>query len=158
MALSLKRQNDTSALALRAGLVLLSLVTLTVVFTPQWRQQISQQLRPQERQVVSSVQGHLAGDDQLYTVVKVRTADGLSLEVYGPETDGQMSLLDSLQLDAKRDAHLNLQGRTTNLALADFNKDGRIEIVVPSFDATLVGRLHIYQFDSQTQKIGSVTQ
>ena len=80
-------------------------------------------------------------------VLKVQTPDGLFLEVYAPVQSGLAPLIQKIKLPDKQDALFQFQGRATDLALEDLNNDGVFEIIAPTYDASLVPHLNIYQYN-----------
>jgi len=100
------------------------------------------------RMVVSTAHGDLMGDGTILTVAKVRTRDSLFLEIYQTKADGAERLLEKIELSDKRDGFFNFNGQATNLAIDDIDGDGKLEILVPSFDQNMVGHLNIYHYDS----------
>ncbi|HEY1078908.1 MAG TPA: hypothetical protein VGE46_02390 [Bdellovibrio sp.] len=46
-----------------------------------------------------------------------------------------------------RDGHVLMQGNATNLAITDVDKDGQLEIVVPTYDDQSVPRLNIFRYN-----------
>ena len=80
-------------------------------------------------------------------VLKVQTPDGLFLEIYAPAQNGLAPLIQKIRLPDKQDALFQFQGRATDLALEDLHNDGIFEIIAPTYDASLVPHLNIYQYD-----------
>ena len=104
------------------------------------------------RRSLAKAQGDLNNDGNILTVLKVKTSDTLSLEVYKNDSEtGITKYLSRQVLNEKRDAHFNFQGNAVNLALLDLNHDGKLEIVSPTYDENLVPRLHVYKFDLETE-------
>jgi hypothetical protein len=103
------------------------------------------------RSVISTAQGHLLGDQALFTVAKIKTRDALFLEIYETEQSGQNRFVDRIQLSDKRDGFFNFNGHATNLAVADLDGDGRPNILAPTFDEDLVGRLNVFKYDPRAR-------
>lgn len=103
-----------------------------------------------ERSILATADGYLT-KNSLVTVVKVKTADTLSLEIYTrkPETD-QLEFLKRIVLPEKRDAHFTFRGNAVNLVLTDLDGDGNLEIITPSFDENLIPRLHVFSYAPET--------
>lgn len=102
------------------------------------------------RSVVSTAKGHLAGDEREFTVAKVKTRESLSLEIFEMQANGDQKLVEKIVMNDAKDGYFNFNGRATNLAIDDIDGDGRPEILAPSFDSNLVGRLSVYNFDQST--------
>jgi hypothetical protein len=137
--------------------ILFSLFILLVVITaasvhPAARQWLRDHLIQDTRTVVGKVDGDLTGQGDFVSVVKVKTKNDLIVEVYTREPKkNETSLRARLVLPERRDGYFQLQGHPTNLALVDVNKDGVLEIAVPTFDDNLIPRLHIYRYDPAAQ-------
>ena len=137
--------------------ILFSLFILLVVITavsihPLARQWLRDHLIQDTRTVVGKVEGDLTGQGDFVSVVKVKTKNDLIVEVYSMEPKkNETSLRARLVLPERRDGYFQFQGHPTNLALVDLNKDGVLEIAVPTFDDNLIPRLHIYRYDPAAQ-------
>ena len=103
------------------------------------------------RNVVSTATGDLRGDGTQLTVVKVKTRATLSLEIYDTLKDGSSKLIQKIPLEDSKDGYFNFNGSSTNLAIDDFDGNGRAEILAPTFDQNLVGHLSVYRYNSQAQ-------
>lgn len=111
-----------------------------------------------QRTLVSSARGDLAGTGEEYTVAKVKSRSGLFLEIYKNENDGRTSLVEKIEMPETKDGFFSFNGHATNLALADIDSDGRAEILVPSFDRDQVGRLNIFRFNGSSNGFEKVVQ
>jgi hypothetical protein len=125
-------------------------ISLVSVLHPDVRSQIRGAFVHDFRTIVSTARGDLLGNGTQLTVVKVKTQNSLGLEVYQAEADGSNRLLEHIELPDKKDGYFNFNGQATNLAIDDVDGDGRPEIVAPSFDQNLVGRLNIYKFKAES--------
>lgn len=131
----------------RAVLIALFLALFVSVLIPDVRSAIRHALLQDYRVVISTVHGDVTGEGIDFTIAKVRTRDSLLIEVYRPQEDGSQKLLARITLPEKKDGFFNFNGQATNLAIDDINGDGLKEIIVPTFDQNMVGRLHIYRYD-----------
>lgn len=135
-------------LAARGFLFLLFAVMLLAALHPEVRSSMRTTLVKDFRMVVSTAHGDLTGSGVALTVAKVKTRDALFIEVYEPRSDGGQHLVERIELADKRDGYFNFNGQATNLAIDDIDGDGRPEILVPTFDHNLVGRLNIYRYNA----------
>lgn len=103
------------------------------------------------RTLISSTHADLVGDGSSYTVAKIETRDSLLLEIYRTQADGSDKLVEKIELADSRDGFFNFEDRATNLAVDDIDNDGRPEILVPSFDHELVGRLNIFHYNDESK-------
>lgn len=129
-----------------------------LVLNPDAHTHIRGLLHKDSRIVLSTAMGDLMSNGTLTQVVKIKTAKGIQLEIYGTPKNGIMPLLQVLELpDQHRDAFFQLNDQSTNLALDDVNGDGRIDILAPAFDNDLVSHLNIFSFNSDLKKFEIAT-
>lgn len=145
-----------AAMFARTGLFAFALFMIVAAVHPDMRAMIRASLVDDSRHIVSTAQGHLAGDNRLFTVAKVRTADALALEIFESLGNGQQRLVEKIALPEQRDGFFDFNGQATNLAIDDINGDGRPEILAPSFDNNLVGHLNVYNFDPESNAFQKV--
>lgn len=138
------------AIAARTALIGLCGMMMVVALHPDVRSGVRTAVMGDYRQVVSTAQGHLAGDARMFTVAKVKTRDSLSLEIFETVGNGQQKLVEKIALADSRDGFFDFNGQATNLAIDDINGDGRPEILAPTFDNNMVGRLNVYNFDPES--------
>lgn len=137
------------------GLVLLFmgalfLVSIAAVFHPDLKSKIQRSFHPDSRYVLSTVTGDALGNGANVSVVKVKTPNGIAVEVYKGEDS--LDLIQRIPLNTSRDAYFNLNGEAVNLALDDVDGDGHLEILVPTFDDDLIAHLSVYKFDRDSGK------
>ena len=144
------------AVAARTALIGLCGLMLVCALHPDVRSGVRTAMMGDYRQVVSTAQGHLAGDARLFTVAKVKTRDSLSLEIFEIVGSGQQKLVEKIVLADARDGFFDFNGQATNLAIDDINGDGRPEILAPTFDSNLVGRLNVYNYDPESKAFTKV--
>lgn len=138
---------------LRWVLILVSLFSIYLNFDVKMRNQLRQHLSPSEREVLSVAIGPVLPEGPA-RVVKIKTVDGIQIEIYGPIKQDSSSepLVDTIHIQSTHDSHMQFQGRATNLALKDMNGDKLYEIISPSYDQDLTPRLNIYTFNSSSKK------
>ncbi len=128
-------------------------LSLLSVFHPGVRSSLRSFIRGGSRDVLSSINTKLDGSDIEYNILKVKSEGNLFLEVYSTDKLGAISLLEKYQLPDDHDAYFNFGGTMSNLVVADIEKTGMPQIVVPSFDKDLVGHLNIFQFNSSNHNL-----
>ncbi|MES2854621.1 MAG: hypothetical protein V4692_02105 [Bdellovibrionota bacterium] len=135
----------------RASLVALFAVMLIATLHPDLRAGVRSVVMTDYRTVIATAQGKLSADDVNYSVVKVKTRDSLALEIYQNGADGEQKLIEKIIMPDIKDGYFSFDNQTTNLAIDDIDGDGRMEILAPSFDKNLVGRLNVYNFDVESK-------
>lgn len=119
-----------------------------VASVPSWRDAVRARFHGPFRQVLAKARGDLTGQGLVVSVVKLKTQEGILVEVYERGLDSDTEhLLARLKFDERRDGHFNIRGQATNLALMDLDGDGILEIIVPVYDENLIPRLHVFRFD-----------
>lgn len=124
------------------------LVVSIVASVPQWRDAVRSRFSGPYRQVLAKARGDLTGEGMIVSVVKIKTHEGISVEIFERMNEGEGErLMTRLKFDERRDGHFNIRGQATNLAMMDLDGDGLTEIIVPVFDENLIPRLHVFRFD-----------
>jgi hypothetical protein len=140
----------------RTTLIAVCALMMFAAVHPDTRNMVRTALTNTHRTVISTAQGHLAGDQRVFTVTKVKTAGALSLEIFENFGNGQQKLVEKIQLADARDGYFDFNGHASNLAIDDINGDGRPEILAPTFDTNLVGHLNVYGFDLESNAFQKV--
>ncbi len=143
---------------LKAFFVAVHSLSLLTVFHPGIRGSIKSFFKGANRNVLSSINTKLDSTDAEYNILKVRADGNLFLEVYSTDIIGTISLLEKYQLPDDHDAYFNFGGTMSNLVVADIEKTGIPQIVVPSFDKDLIGHLNVFQFDSTSRSLMRFTR
>ncbi len=131
---------------------ILIFLTFTLLFLRPVRKIIYSFFHKPHRDILSVVQGPLMGIGSKVQVVKIKTHKGLFLEFYDISKKTVQPVLDKIPLLHSYDGYLNFKNQPTNLFLLDIDKDGRIEVIAPSFDKKLVSYLNIFHYDFQKKK------
>lgn len=128
------------------GLAVLGVSVIASV--PSWRDSVRSRFHGPYREIIAKARGDLTGEGLVVSVVKVKTQEGIQVEIYerGHDNDSE-TLLARLKFDERRDGHFNVRGQATNLALMDLDGDGILEVIVPVYDENLIPRLHVFRFD-----------
>ena len=107
-----------------------------------------------------NVTGVLDGDINKSTsikIVKIKTHEGLFLEVYSKHNHLSTHLLSRVKLPYSQDGYYHFSKTPSKLALFDINNDGNKEIVSTSFDSSLNGHLSFYSYDTHSQSLIPLT-
>jgi hypothetical protein len=128
------------------------LFSFAVVLQPDLKTAARSVFYPEYRMVLSRVDGDLFGTGEKIKVLKIKSTDGLSIEIYrANEANTEDTLIQSIALGTNSDAYFAFNGESTNLALDDINRDSKPEILVPSVDKQLVAKMLILELDSNSQ-------
>jgi hypothetical protein len=137
-----------------SGLLILVffLFSVLVFFNSDYQKSLRELFAPPERKILSVATGRIFPDRGMGKVLKIMTADeGMILEIYAEPVSGAPPLVDRITIGKHRDAFFQFQARATNLALKDMDGDNVFEIIAPSFDSSLVSRLNIFRFNSDSK-------
>ncbi len=107
------------------------------------------------RSVLAQMEMDMEG--QKYKVIKVSNTQGLAIEIYRNTDEGPF-FIDSKTLTDKKDGFYKFNNKKYNLFLKDINGDGRNEIVTPTVDKNMKGRLNIFFFDPETEQLNKMTK
>lgn len=130
------------------ALTLIAMAVTTVAVVPSLRARAKTLFFSSQREILAKVSGSISATGPRVTVLKVRDAGGLSVEIYSSEPDPQNPhLVNRFELGEKRDAFFSFRGNATNLALTDVDGDGSLEVVAPAYDDQMVARLNIFKFN-----------
>lgn len=153
--------------AAQVGMTALAVSAMAIVLHPDLRTYARSVVRQDFRTVVSTARGDLTGTGSLYTVAKVKTRDNMYLEIFQTIADGAPQLVERIELADSRDAFFNFNAGegatndktiTSNLAIADIDGDGRPEILAPTFDRNLVGRLNVVRYNDSTNGFSQIVR
>jgi len=100
-----------------------------------------------ERKILSKIFTEY-GEHQ-YTILKIKTATAIELEVYQKDNSTNQQLLkQKFNLNDDSEAYLMINTSALNLSLVDINKDGFLDIVAPTVDKYGNSRLNIFVYNS----------
>ena len=147
--------------SLQGLLCVFFIFSLVAALHPRIRKQLYVWHHKGEREVLAVARGPVVHTELKSKVVKLRTHEGIFIEVYGGPQLHHLSLMDRFLLPDKKDGyfhvqtHLRFESRlhkeASNLALKDLNGDRVLEIIAPTFDNKLNARLNIYSYSKQAQ-------
>lgn len=142
-------------LTLMAVLAIVAMAVITAAVIPSLRMKVKNSLISADRNIVAKVSGNLTAEGTQVTILKIKSKDSISLEVYADSLEGQ-TLMTKIPLAESRDGYFLLQGNATNLAITDVDDDGNQEIVAPTYDDQMIPRLNIFRYNSATKSLDRV--
>lgn len=154
-------KNDTAfsqkELILMIALAAVAMAVTTVAVVPSLRAKVKSAFFLEDREIIAKVSGRISSSGPRVTVLKIKSKDGLSLEIYDMDGPEGMTLITKIPLAESRDGYFALQGNATNLALTDVDRDGAMEIVAPTYDDQMVPRLNIFKYNPNTKNFDRVS-
>lgn len=138
--------------ALVISLAILSTIIGVTAVVPSFRQVVKDELVHYDRTILAKAEGDISGKGDQIVIIKVKTPDSLSLEIYAKAPGKDETVFQKrLVLPEKRDGYFTYRGQETNLVMADIDHDGTLEILAPAFDENLIPRLNVFKYDPSTQ-------
>jgi len=121
------------------------------VYSPS-RDFIRENVLTHSRKILAKADADLTGKGDWVTIIKVQTADSLALEIYRIDAQHTTSeFLKRIILPDRRDGYFTFRGNATNLVITPVAGDHNMDIIAPTFDESLVPRLNIYRYDSESK-------
>lgn len=121
------------------------------------RLKLKKLLVPDFRTVISKIEGTFSGKESVSTILKIKTNEGLIIEIYERGENDHPLLVDRVILKDRRDASFILRGEAVSLALEDVDQDNSPEIIVPTFDRDLVAHLQVLKFNQNERRLELVS-
>ncbi len=129
-------------------LLVLLLLTLVVALVPKWREQAQGLLWPKERLILAKTQAQAYPNGFFITVIKVKTKQGLVIEIYKSQDINQsMEFWMQLSLEGSQDSFFNYHNQASNLVLTDVDSDGFLDIMAPTYDDQQQARMNVFRYD-----------
>jgi hypothetical protein len=137
-------------------LAVLAMILLTVAIIPSFRNSVKEIFSSSERVILAKVSGNITVDGPRVTVLKIRSKDSLSLEVFSDDPGQENTLIAKIPLFETKDAYFVVNGNATNLALSDVDNDETVEIVAPTYNEQMVPRLNIFKYNRASKSFDRV--
>lgn len=141
----------------KLGLSAVAILVGVVSLNREWSQSIRERFESKDRVLISTAVGDILGDGNPVEVAKVKTSDGIKLEVYVPGPQGTRILLETIPLDQERDGYFTFNGQLVSLAIDDIDGDHRFEILAPAFDHQLTAHLNVFKYNPESKTFQRVT-
>lgn len=143
-------------IVLMSILAVLAMVLLTVAIIPSFRTSVKEIFSSSERSILAKVSGNITAEGPRVTVLKIRSKDTLTLEVYSDDPGQENTLIAKIPLFETKDAYFVVNGNATNLALSDVDNDELMEIVAPTYNEQMVPRLNIFKYNRASKSFDRV--
>jgi len=92
-------------------------------------------------------------DDINYVIFKIRTDEGIDVEIYEKDTTTYFQKLkQKFSFPDDKDAFLMVDGNSISLALSDVDQNGITDIVVPTVDQYGLSRLNVFKYNSDLKQ------
>lgn len=137
------------------ALIAMGLITIAVI--PSLRTSVKDFFADSQREILAKVSGHMSESSPQITVLKIKSKNTISLEIYTQDENGSLVLMSKIPLFDTRDGHVLVQGNATNLAITDMDKDGTLEIVAPTYNDQMVPRLNVFKYNPSTKSFDRAT-
>lgn len=144
-------------LLLMIALALVAMLITTVAVIPSLRSKAKEAFSFEDREILAKVSGKIGAQGPRVTILKIKSHNSLTLEIYDLDGADGMTLIAKIPLAESRDGFFALNGNATNLALTDVDSDGEMEIAAPTYDDQLVPRLNIFKYNHSTKSFDKVT-
>jgi hypothetical protein len=133
-------------------------LTLAVVsLNREWSKSIHDSIFDTKRTLLSTAVGDVLGDGTPIQVIKVKTGDQLSIEVYAPGIRGSRILVDRIPLEQEQDGYFTFNGELVGIAVDDIEGDKKAEILAPAFDQQLTAHLNVFKYDTTSKSFQRVS-
>ena len=134
--------------------IALSGMAITAAFFaihPELREMVRFQFSPTPyRRVLATVSGDLLNSSKDFKVIKIKSHEGLFIEIYEEFQNNTRPIFARIKLPDKRDGYFHFQGQATNLALDDLDGDQFLEVIAPSFDDNFQAHLNVFRYNQAT--------
>lgn len=141
-------------LVLYVALIVVALVFAVLSTNNSFRKLFSSE-NIQTREVVGKVFATFG--EMNYVILKIKTETGIAVEFFEKPATGQQKLKQKFSLGDDTEAFLMINDNSTNLSLVDTDKDGELDIVVPTVDRNGNSRLNVFKYQADLNQFVPVT-
>ena len=113
---------------------------------------ISKIHKKKSRQTLSRVEGPLTGIEMDIRVLKIKQDNEIYLEFLSKKANNSYWFINSVKLKGSREAYFDYHGDPGSLLLVDANRDGRLDVVAPTFDRFLWPHRNLVVYNRETEK------
>ena len=103
------------------------------------------------RQTLQKVDGPLIENNMDVRILKVKHEDKIYLEFLSKQVDDSYLKINSVELKGNRDGYFEeYGGKVASLLLLDYNGDGRLDVLAPTFDKFFLPRSNYVVYNKKT--------
>ncbi len=132
------------------GFFILNIGSAVILFSPA-RKWVQSQIRTTDQKLLSVVYGDLMHDRSSIKVVKFKTLTGIILEFYSQYANGYHSLISRVEIPNVQNGFFDHRGQAVQLAVVDLDGDGKMELISPTFNETLLASLNPYHYSQEEE-------
>lgn len=107
------------------------------------------------RTVLAKIETSKLNNQIKLSILKIKQNNKVFLEVYGQLNHG-LELIDTLKLEGEYDAYILIKDQTSNLAIANVDRDVDLEIIAPTYNRRMKPILNVYKYDSRLEEFRKV--
>ncbi|MCY4321601.1 MAG: hypothetical protein OXC37_04265 [Bdellovibrionaceae bacterium] len=85
-------------------------------------------------------------------VIKVKKNDKIFLEFLSKQADNSYNFINSVKLKGSREAYFDYLGETSSILLSDYDGDGFIDVMAPTFDKIFLPHFNRVIYNPKTEK------
>lgn len=108
-----------------------------------------------DRSILSKIETTKLNTQIKLTLLKIKQNNKVFIEVYGHLNHG-LELIETLKLDGEYDAYILIKDQTSNLSIANIDRDSDLEIIAPTYNKRMKPILNIYKYDSNLEEFRKV--
>lgn len=127
----------------------LNVFSATILFSPSSRKWVRSQVVSKEQKMLSTVYGDLMHNGSSIKVIKLKSITGIVLEFYSSAENGIRRLVTRIEIPNARDGFFDHRGQAVQLAVADLDGDGKMELLSPTFDERMLAQLNPYHYSAE---------
>jgi hypothetical protein len=142
--------------------IALTALALFAAFTssmPSVQNSVKAFLNKPNRQILAKIIGFYGPEQNEFLILKLKDEYGIQVEIYEKNREtSQQIFKQKFELLQDTDTYITIDRNTTNLALSDIDKDGQLDILVPTVDRNGNSRLNSFRFNADLNSFESIQE
>lgn len=127
--------------------IVLALMIAILSSLPAFQNKIRSFFLNEKREVLAKITSFYGLDQTEFLILKIKDSYGLVVEIYEVKNKTQQIFRQKFEMTQDSDAYITIEKNPTNFALSDVDKDGQLDILVPSVDRNGNLRLSAFRFN-----------